>query len=73
MVELRGNALLAAVTILTSLGFLMIGYDNGLLGGLGTSLASLVAIQSTDDIQFLKSMEYRSTKLSTVRVPQSLA
>ena len=73
MVELRGKALLAAVTILTSLGFLMIGYDNGLLGGLGTSLASLVAIQSTDDIQFLKSMEHRSTKISTVRVPQSLA
>ena len=35
MLELRGPALLAAVTSLTSLGFLMIGYDNGLLGGLG--------------------------------------
>ena len=35
MVELRGSALLAAVTTLTSLGFLMIGYDNGLFGGLG--------------------------------------
>ena len=35
MLELRGPALLAAVTTLTSLGFLMIGYDNGLLGGLG--------------------------------------
>ena len=35
MPELRGPALLATVTTLTSLGFLMIGYDNGLLGGLG--------------------------------------
>ena len=25
------------VTTLTSLGFLMIGYDNGLFGGLGTA------------------------------------
>ena len=36
MVELKGSALLATVTTLTSLGFLMIGYDNGLFGGLGT-------------------------------------
>lgn len=35
MPELRGTALLATVTTLTSLGFLMIGFDNGLLGGLG--------------------------------------
>ena len=35
MPELRGPALLGTVTTLTSLGFLMIGYDNGLLGGLG--------------------------------------
>lgn len=38
MPELRGPALLATVTTLTSLGFLMIGYDNGLLGGLGMFL-----------------------------------
>lgn len=35
MAKLQGTALLAAVTTLTSLGFLMIGYDNGLMGGLG--------------------------------------
>ena len=35
MPELRGPTLLATVTTLTSLGFLMIGFDNGLLGGLG--------------------------------------
>ena len=35
MHELRGPALLAMVTTLTSLGFLMIGFDNGLLGGVG--------------------------------------
>ena len=35
MVELKGQTLLATVTTLTSLGFLMIGYDNGLFGGFG--------------------------------------
>ena len=35
MVELHGNALLGTVTLLTSLGFLLIGWDNGLMGGLG--------------------------------------
>ncbi|MCJ1236346.1 hypothetical protein MMC14_004327, partial [Varicellaria rhodocarpa] len=34
MLELQGRTLLAAVTTLTSLGFLLIGYDNGVLGGL---------------------------------------
>jgi len=38
MAKLEGTALLAAVTTLTSMGFLMIGYDNGLMGGLGTIL-----------------------------------
>ncbi|RMZ84438.1 hypothetical protein DV738_g831, partial [Chaetothyriales sp. CBS 135597] len=32
--KLRGNALLAAVTSLTALGFMQIGFDNGLMGGL---------------------------------------
>ena len=73
MVELRGNALLAAVTTLTSLGFLMIGYDNGLLGGLGTSPNSLVVTRSADDSQFPKSMEHHSTRPFAVRVLQSLA
>lgn len=35
MLELRGNALLGTVTVLTSMGFLLIGFDNGLMGGLG--------------------------------------
>ncbi|KAA6407798.1 MAG: sugar transporter STL1 [Lasallia pustulata] len=34
MDELSGRALMGAVTGLTSLGFCMIGYDNGLMGGL---------------------------------------
>ncbi|RMD42152.1 hypothetical protein DV735_g3016, partial [Chaetothyriales sp. CBS 134920] len=34
MMKLRGNALLAAVTSLTALGFMQIGFDNGLMGGL---------------------------------------
>jgi hypothetical protein len=37
MMELQGNWLLAAVTTLTSMGFLLIGFDNGLMGGLSTS------------------------------------
>lgn len=33
--ELQGRALLLTVTVLTSLGFMLIGFDNGLMGGLG--------------------------------------
>ncbi|RMZ81193.1 hypothetical protein DV737_g2702, partial [Chaetothyriales sp. CBS 132003] len=32
--KLRGNGLLSAVTALTALGFMQIGFDNGLMGGL---------------------------------------
>lgn len=35
MGELRGQRLVLAVSVLTSLGFMLIGYDNGLMGGLG--------------------------------------
>lgn len=34
MPELKGRALLLTVSLLTSLGFMLIGYDNGLMGGL---------------------------------------
>lgn len=34
MYEPRGKSLLVAVSILTSLGFMLIGFDNGLMGGL---------------------------------------
>lgn len=34
MFKLRGNALFGCVTALTALGFMQIGYDNGLMGGL---------------------------------------
>ena len=34
MPELRGKALLLTISLLTSLGFMLIGYDNGLMGGL---------------------------------------
>ncbi len=37
MYQPRGRGLLGAVTVLTSLGFLLIGFDNGLMGGLGKS------------------------------------
>jgi hypothetical protein len=38
MLELRGSALFACVTCVTALGFFQIGFDNGLMGGLGKSL-----------------------------------
>lgn len=34
MYELRGRGLLIAVSVLTSLGFLLVGFDNGLMGGM---------------------------------------
>jgi hypothetical protein len=34
-IELQGRALILTVSVLTSLGFMLIGYDNGLMGGLG--------------------------------------
>jgi MFS family permease len=39
MVHLEGNALLYTVTTLTCLGFLLIGFDNGLMGGFVNSPA----------------------------------
>ena len=35
MGELHGRKLILAVSVLTSLGFMLIGFDNGLMGGLG--------------------------------------
>lgn len=34
LIQLEGRALLSAVTTLTCMGFLLIGFDNGLMGGL---------------------------------------
>ncbi|CAK4033168.1 related to sugar transporter [Lecanosticta acicola] len=34
MIQLEGNVLLYTVSLLTCMGFLLIGYDNGLMGGL---------------------------------------
>lgn len=39
MLQLRGRRLLLAVTALNSLGFFLIGFDNGLMGGLVTGSA----------------------------------
>ena len=33
--SLQGRPLVLTVSVLTSLGFMLIGYDNGLMGGLG--------------------------------------
>jgi hypothetical protein len=35
MLPLKGRALLAVVTTICSVGFLMVGFDNGLMGGIG--------------------------------------
>lgn len=35
MGELQGRPLILTVSVLTSLGFMLIGFDNGLMGGLG--------------------------------------
>jgi hypothetical protein len=44
MYQPRGRGLLGAVTVLTSLGFLLIGFDNGLMGGLGMFLFLSIVI-----------------------------
>jgi hypothetical protein len=40
MFQLEGRLLLATVTVITSIGFLMIGFDNGLMGGFGKNTRS---------------------------------
>ena len=52
MVELRGNALMAMVITLTSLGFMLIGWDNGLLGGVGTLRPGSLCNADADDEQW---------------------
>lgn len=37
--ELQGQSLILTVSVLTSLGFMLIGYDNGLMGGLVNTTA----------------------------------
>ncbi|KAK0103274.1 hypothetical protein ONS95_005307 [Cadophora gregata] len=48
MFELRGRGLLGAVTVLTSLGFLLIGFDNGLMGGFVNGKAFTDTFDSPD-------------------------
>ncbi|TDZ54588.1 Sugar transporter STL1 [Colletotrichum trifolii] len=48
MVELRGQQLVLAVSVLTSLGFMLIGYDNGLMGGLVNAPAFNTTFNSPD-------------------------
>ncbi|OLN89767.1 Sugar transporter STL1-like protein 13 [Colletotrichum chlorophyti] len=48
MSELRGQRLVLAVSILTSLGFMLIGYDNGLMGGLVGAPAFNLTFDSPD-------------------------
>lgn len=69
MYELRGRPLLATVSCLTSLGFLLIGFDNGLMGGLGQYPRTL----STFDANIGQSMAMPSTTPSTVQMPPWLA
>ncbi|KAK2039387.1 general substrate transporter [Colletotrichum somersetense] len=48
MGELRGQRLITAVSVLTSLGFMLIGYDNGLMGGLVNAPAFNKTFDSPD-------------------------
>lgn len=48
MIQLQGIALLGMITTLTSLGFLMMGYDNGLYAGLSTRLGIHLASATRD-------------------------
>ncbi|KAK2051733.1 general substrate transporter [Colletotrichum caudatum] len=48
MGELRGQRLVIAVSVLTSLGFMLIGYDNGLMGGLVNAPAFNKTFDSPD-------------------------
>jgi hypothetical protein len=47
-VELQGRALLLTVSAMTSLGFMLIGYDNGLMGGLVNGPAFNATFDSPD-------------------------
>lgn len=61
MYALRGRGLLVAVSVLTSLGFLLIGFDNGLMGGIGTfktifsmpRVAELIMAQSMEKLSMI--------------------
>ncbi|KAL0932938.1 hexose carrier [Colletotrichum truncatum] len=48
MGEFRGQRLVLVVSVLTSLGFMLIGYDNGLMGGLVTAPAFNSTFDSPD-------------------------
>jgi hypothetical protein len=46
--ELQGQSLILTVSVLTSLGFMLIGYDNGLMGGLVNTSAFKTTFDSPD-------------------------
>ncbi|KAF5627990.1 sugar transporter STL1 [Fusarium sp. NRRL 52700] len=46
--ELQGQSLILTVSVLTSLGFMLIGYDNGLMGGLVNTTAFKDTFNSPD-------------------------
>ncbi|KAM0212469.1 hypothetical protein ACHAPQ_008396 [Fusarium lateritium] len=46
--ELQGQSLILTVSVLTSLGFMLIGYDNGLMGGLVNTSAFKTTFNSPD-------------------------
>ncbi|KAH7204446.1 general substrate transporter [Fusarium oxysporum] len=46
--ELQGQSLILTVSVLTSLGFMLIGYDNGLMGGLVNTSAFKDTFDSPD-------------------------
>ena len=48
MQKLHGQGLLGTVTVVTCLGFLLIGYDNGVMGGLVNQAAFNTTFNTPD-------------------------
>lgn len=61
MFQPRGNALLATVTMLTSLGFLLIGFDNGLMGGLGRIFYQHLQVSNSANSSIVNGTAFKDT------------
>jgi hypothetical protein len=73
MAALEGRPLFTAVTALTCLGFLLIGYDNGLMGGYVILFPPEFSLMLIADHSTASSIQLPSKTHSTPLVLQSLA
>lgn len=74
MVQLQGRSLVLAVSALTSLGFMLIGFDNGLMGGLGKKSISHIfkfGLQQLDKLTMAQWEALLSMRLLTVPMLRS--